>query len=106
MEWKIEFASFLLSVIGISLYHSYYRKKYPLKLRNQKAYETLIGNTPLIQLHTLSKIFDCEIFVKVRNEDIIVNITTILDGRNESGWNRKRSSCSTNDSKSRRKWSS
>lgn len=66
METVGGFWNFALSVIGISLYQLYQRRKVLKISRDQKAYENLIGNTPLIQLHTLSKLFECEIYVKVR----------------------------------------
>jgi threonine dehydratase len=55
---------FILSVIVFSLYQSLKSKKKNLG-REMKGYESLIGNTPLIKLNSLSNLLGCKVYVKV-----------------------------------------
>lgn len=64
VEREMEMLKFLLSIFGISLYHTLKNKKRD-RGREVKGYESLIGNTSLIKLNSLSKLVGCEIFVKV-----------------------------------------
>jgi hypothetical protein len=63
-EREIECMKFLLSILGVYFYHSFKSQK-KSGGREMKGYESLIGNTPLIKLNTLSKLLGCDVLVKV-----------------------------------------
>jgi hypothetical protein len=68
MEREIGSVAFMMSVMGWCMYKLSHQVKSiddHQKEEEMSGYESLIGNTPLIRLNSLSTLTGCEIYVKV-----------------------------------------
>jgi hypothetical protein len=71
MEREKEWATFLLSVLGWLVVRAKTQQQVKRKVnddhdcRELSGYESLIGNTPLIKLNSLSTLIECDVYVKV-----------------------------------------